>query len=304
MKYRNLYPPYVPHGYGSILKWAAVDRVLGRRRRSPPRAEVPTAVPDRSLLETDRPSLTWVGHATWLIRLAGISLVTDPVWSSSLGPGITRNVDPGLPLDEAAPTVVLVSHNHRDHLDAPTIKAIGDRATYVVPRDLGQFFKRRGMSKVVELAWWEATTIGGVTISFVPSQHWSQRGPTDRNATLWGGFVIEGDGKRIYFAGDTAYFAGFTEIGDRFAGIDAALLPIGAYDPEWFMRKQHMNPEDAVRAFLDLKASLFCAMHWGTFKLTDEPLDEPPRFLEEVRVRERVDRDRVWVAAIGESRAL
>jgi L-ascorbate metabolism protein UlaG (beta-lactamase superfamily) len=116
--------------------------------------------------------------------------------------------------------------------------------------------------------------------------------------------VLEGEQKKVYFAGDTAYFEGFKEIGRRFPDIDAALLPIGAYDPEWFMRVQHMNPEDAVNAFKSLSARLLCAMHWGTFKLTDEPLDEPPRLLEEVRQREHVPREKVWVAAIGESRPL
>ena len=141
-------------------------------------------------------------------------------------------------------------------------------------------------------------------IAFVPSQHWSQRGPLDRNHTLWGGFVLEGGGRRVYHSGDTAWFEGFAEIGRRFPALDAALVPIGAYDPEWFMRRQHMNPEDAVRAFIALKARLLCAMHWGTFKLTDEPLDEPPLLLAEERQKQRVPAERVWVARIGESRRL
>lgn len=304
MRYRNLHPPYEPHPLSTVLKWAVGDKLTGKRRRAPDRAEVPVTTPDLALLSSAAPSLTWIGHATWLVRLGGLNILTDPVWSERLGPGIRRNAPPGLSLEAAAADVVLVSHNHRDHLDAPTIERIGDRATYVVPAGLGPFFQRRGLRKVVELEWWGSTAVGDVRIDFVPSQHWSQRGPLDRNETLWGGFVVAGSQRQVYFAGDTAYFEGFVEIGRRFPGIDAALLPIGAYDPEWFMRQQHMNPEDAVRAFSALGAKLLCAMHWGTFKLTDEPLDEPPRLLEEERVRAGLPPERVYVAAIGESRAL
>ena len=305
MRYRNLQPPFEPHPLSTVLKWAVGDKLRGKRRRSPDRfPEMKVVEPDQQLLASGAPSLTWVGHATWMIRLGGQTLLTDPVWSTSLGPGITRNVRPGVDLDQVDPTVVLVSHNHRDHLDAPTIRRIGSKPTYVVPTGLGAFFTKMGADKVIELDWWSTTRVGDLTITFVPSQHWSQRGATDKNETLWGGFVIEGDERKVYFSGDTAYFQGFSEIGRRFLHIDAALLPIGAYDPEWFMRVQHMNPEDAVNAFKDLGARLLCAMHWGTFKLTDEPLDEPPQLLERFRQRENIPTDQVWVAAIGESRAL
>lgn len=303
MRYRNLESPHEPQSLGAVLKWALLDRLAGRRRRSPRRAEVPRVVADLASIE-QAPSLTWVGHATWLVNIAGQRVVTDPVWSTSIGPGVTRNVEPGVTLEQAAPSVVLVSHNHRDHLDAATIERIGDRATYVVPQNLGHFFRKRGLTRVHELDWWQSVTIGELSVSFVPSQHWSQRGLLDRNDSLWGGFVIEGAQRSLYFAGDTAYFGGFRSIGERFPDLDAALLPIGAYDPQWFMRNQHMNPDDAVAAFRDLGARLLCAMHWGTFKLTDEPLDEPPQLLETAWQREGVPAEQVWIAAIGETRSL
>jgi L-ascorbate metabolism protein UlaG (beta-lactamase superfamily) len=304
MRFRNLEPPHEPQSMGAVLKWALVDRVAGRRRRSPRRAEMPRVEPDLARIGQDAPSLTWVGHATWLACMAGQRVVTDPVWSTSIGPGITRNVPPGVTLEQAAPTVVLVSHNHRDHLDAPTIERIGGNAIYIVPQGLGRFFRKRGYAQVHEVDWWQSVALGDLQVTFVPSQHWSQRGPLDRNDTLWGGFVVQGQGRTFYFAGDTAFFGGFRTIGERFPDIDAALLPIGAYDPQWFMRRQHMNPDDAVAAFRDLGARLLCAMHWGTFKLTDEPLDEPPRLLEEARQREGIAAEQVWVAAIGETRGL
>jgi L-ascorbate metabolism protein UlaG (beta-lactamase superfamily) len=138
-------------------------------------------------------------------------------------------------------------------------------------------------------------------VTYVPSQHWSRRGLFDTNETLWGGFVIEGKSARVYHAGDTAYFEGFKEIGARFPSLDAALLPIGAYDPPWFMEKQHMNPEQATQAFVDLGAKSFVAMHWGTFKLTDEPLDEPPRRLRAEWARRALPPESLRIPAIGQT---
>lgn len=304
VRFRNDESPQLPPGFGAVFKWAVIDRVLGRRRRTPRRAPVPVVEPDRTVLASAGPALTWVGHATWLVQLGGHRVLTDPVWSAKLGPGIHRNVAPGLALDEARPTVVVVSHNHRDHLDAPTIARLGPEPTYVVPAALGHFFRKRGCPRVVELDRWQSTDLDGLRVTLVPSQHWSQRGLLDRNDTLWGGFVLEGDGKRVYFAGDTAYFGGFRAIGERFPSLDAALLPIGAYEPAWFMRRQHMGPDDALRAFADLGARLLCAMHWGTFKLTDEDLLEPPAMLDRLRREGGVAAEAVWVAAIGETRAL
>ena len=155
---------------------------------------------------------------------------------------------------------------------------------------------------VAGLNWWDVERISDrVRVAFVPAQHWSRRGLFDTNRSLWGGFVIEGSQARIYHAGDTAWFAGFAEIGARAGPIDAALLPIGAYDPAWFMEKQHMNPEQAVRAFTDLGAERFVAMHWGTYQLTDEPLDEPPQRLRAEWARRSLDPWRLHVPAVGES---
>lgn len=318
MRFVNLEPPYEPSPLADVLRWALWDRLTGRRVVAPGRCVMPRATPDRALLASRSPSLTWVGHASWIARLDGLTLFIDPIWSRSLGPGVQRNVEPGVALGEAPlPDAVLITHSHRDHLDEPTLRRLdrlpGARHTYLCGEGLGPFFRQLGTRPVIELPWWGEHTLTGtgtgpdgapgrVTVAFVPSQHWSQRGPLDRNASLWGGFVLTGGGRRFYHAGDTAWFSGFREIGRRFRDIDAAMLPIGAYQPDWFMRRQHLNPEDAVRAFLDLRAQTLCAMHWGTFKLTDEPLDEPPRFLEEVRRREGVPPERVWVAAIGETR--
>jgi L-ascorbate metabolism protein UlaG (beta-lactamase superfamily) len=268
-----------PHALSSVLKWALVDRVMGRRRRGSTAAPAPSVAADleqlRSPPQPGQPArLTWIGHASWLIQLDGVSLLIDPIFSTSLGPGTKRYVAPALQVSQLPHIdAQLVTHNHRDHLDLPSLCAVG--RPVVAGLGLGRLFADAGL-ECTELGWWSETRIGDVRIHFVPSQHWSQRGVGDTNETLWGGFVIEGSTARLYHSGDTAYFDGFSEIGQRYGTIDAALLPIGAYDPAWFMSKQHMNPEEAVRAFTDLAARHFVAMHWGTFKLTDEPLDEPP----------------------------
>ena len=182
---------------------------------------------------------------------------------------------PGVPVEQLPKIdAALVSHNHYDHLDLPTLAAVG--VPIVAGRGTSRNLGSSGLP-CTELDWWGSTRVGPVTVHFVPAQHWSRRGLRDTNQALWGGFVIEGSSARIYHSGDTASFDGFKEIGRRFPQLDAAMLPIGAYDPAWFMERQHMNPEQAVQAFVDLGARNFLAMHWGTFKLTDEPLDEPPK---------------------------
>ena len=293
-----------PTSLASVLQWAVLDRMAGRRRSSPDRAPVPRVSPDAKWLATppapgEPARLTWLGHASWLVQLDGISILIDPVLGPTLFGGIERNVEPGLTTG-ALPRIdaQLVSHAHYDHLDLPTLTTVG--APVVAGLGLGPLFRGEGMT-CTELGWWQATRIGEVTITFVPAQHWSRRGLFDANATLWGGFVIQGKSATVYHSGDTAWFDGFAEIGARFPGVDAALLPIGAYDPAWFMERQHMNPEQALAAFGALGAGTFLAMHWGTFKLTDEPLDEPPRRLEAERVRLGLPPRQVRVLAVGET---
>jgi L-ascorbate metabolism protein UlaG (beta-lactamase superfamily) len=303
-RYRNLDDEPHTRSLRHVLRWKLG---LGPepQRQSPSRAEVPFVQNDGAALRgAPRPSLTWVGHATYLVQLGGRSVLTDPILSQRVAV-VSRNVPPGLTY-ETLPTidVVTVSHNHRDHMDAPTLKRLGPEVTYVVGKGLGAWFRREGLPKVVELDWWERADVHGLAITFVPAQHWSRRGLLDEDQTLWGGFVIADDQRKVYHSGDTAYFSGFAEIGARVGPLDAAMLPIGAYDPRWFMRPQHMNPEDAVRAFVDLGAARFFAMHWGTFKLTDEPLDEPPALLRALWSSRGLDASRLFVPAVGETVAL
>jgi L-ascorbate metabolism protein UlaG (beta-lactamase superfamily) len=173
-----------------------------------------------------------------------------------------------------------------------------------VPQGVARTLKSAGLTDVVELDWWETWRDGDVEVTLVPARHWSMRAPWDRNDTLWGGWVVRGPEGVAYHTGDTGYFDGFAEIGARCGPIDWAMIPIGAYEPRWFMRAQHMNPEDAVQAFQDLGARRFFAMHWGTFKLTDEPLLEPPARIAALWSEAGIDPSRLWVMDVGETRAL
>ena len=248
-------------------------------------------------------TLTWIGHSSFLLQLGGLNMLIDPVMSSSLGGVVPRNVAPGLSWS-ALPKkidVVMITHNHRDHMDVPTLKKLGPHPLYLVPHGMRHWFLKNGFPQVQELEWWQQTQVGNATMTFVPAQHWSRRGLMDMNTSWWGGFVMEHDGFRLYHAGDTAWFEGFREIGRRCGPIDVAMLPIGAYAPRWFMRHQHMDPDDALKAFVALEAKLFVAMHWGTFKLTDEPLNEPPIRLRDLWHKLQLPLGRLAIPAIGQT---
>jgi L-ascorbate metabolism protein UlaG (beta-lactamase superfamily) len=266
-------------------------------------ASVPRVSAPLPPLVAAQASLTWVGHATFLVRMGGLSILTDPVWADALPGRIRRLVPPGIAWQDL-PRIdaVVVSHNHYDHQDGPTLKRLPRATPVFVGLGGGRWFRRRGFSDVVELDWWQSAERGGVTFSFVPVHHWSRRGLLDTNAALWGGWVLQGAGRTAFFAGDTGYGGRFKEVGQRHPGIEAALLPIGAYDPRWFMQNVHMDPDEAVQALSDLGARRLVAMHWGTFPLTREPILQP---LERVRAAwQRTGRPRqeLWDLAVGETR--
>src|SRR5262249_9942595 len=225
-------------------------------------------------LASGAPCAVWIGHATWALRLGGKLIVTDPVWSSRLGGGVPRLVTPGGALAEMPPIdVVLVTHDHRDHMDLATLARLGDAPLYIVPLGNGPRIRH---PNVVELDWWQTHEAAGLEITLVPSRHWSMRMPWNRNDTLWGGFVVRAPEGTAYHSGDTAWGDHFAEIGQRLGAITWAMLPIGAYSPRWFMEPQHIDPDEAGRAFEALGAENLLAMHWGTFRVTDEPIGEPP----------------------------
>ena len=303
--YRNLDGTLPDQGVADLFKWQVSDRLTGKRRPDRSPFTTPRRENDGSALARTSPHLTWIGHATFVQRLGGQLLATDPIWSTRIHT-VTRRSPPGVSL-AACPKldVVTVSHSHYDHLDLPTLRAIGKDTLYIVPKDNADVLTSAGLSNVVELAWWESHQIGELKVTLVPAQHWSMRSPFDKNRRLWGGFVYESPEGTSYHAGDTAFSEQlFSAIAERFPKIDWAMLPIGAYEPTWFMKRQHMGPEDAGRAWEILGAKNLVAMHWGTFQLTDEPLAEPPARLRAWFAERGHAQERMWILELGETRDL
>ena len=289
MNNRSSLPAPSHAGFGQFLRWR-IARLRDGVPPSPPADAFPRAAGDVAYPAVSRGEarITWVGHATFLIQLGAMNVLTDPIWSERASPvqfaGPRRLTRPGLAWDDLPPIhVVVLSHDHFDHLDRPTIlrlvRRFGDALEWIAPPGFATWLKKRGATRVRELDWWERTVIAGThEFGALPAQHWCARGPFSGPPRKWASWELrERAGRSVYFGGDSGYCAAFAEIGNRRGPFDAALLPIGAYEPRWFMRAAHMNPEEAVQAYRDLGgAGVFVPTHWGTFRLSDEDPLEPP----------------------------
>lgn len=275
---KRFFNPSLAHG----RPLSAVPRMIAE-----PRAAWPSSVPvTRQRAAAHDPAawltVTFVGHSTFIIQARGLTLITDPVFSERASPlsfiGPRRARAAAVALEDLPPIdVVLLSHNHYDHCDLTSLRTLAKRFDPLLVTPIGN--RRMGTSarfrRIVELDWWEATTAAPVPITVTPAQHFSARTPFDRNRALWGSFVLEIEGRRLFVGGDSGYAPHFTAIRERFGPMDLSMLPIGAYEPRWFMRDIHMNPEEAVQAHLDLESRRSIGMHFGTFQLTSEAIDEP-----------------------------
>jgi len=310
--YRNSYP-HPSHGLLDVLRWKLR---LGPRELPPPGLPNlppyspqlrPCEKPDLNAADPKRLQLTWIGHSTFLIRHRGKSILTDPIFGNCGTPvpfvTLRRTSSPGLPF-ALLPAIsdVLISHSHYDHLDRPTLKSLADGPNYWLPGGLAKWFHQQKIYRCHELDWWQSTTLAdGIEIHCVPAQHFAARGLFDRNRTHWCGWVVRTSDRSVYFAGDTGYCPVFKEIGARFGGFDLALIPIGAYRPRWLMRPMHVDPDEAVQIHLDVRSRQSVASHWGTFTLTDEPLNEPPVLLQRLLAQRSIPAGEFRVLDFGET---
>ena len=304
--YRNRFAtPH--HGLRDFLRWQ-----WDSRGRFPHHQRFPVRQPDRQQLANpgELPQLTWIGHSTFLFQYRGWNLLTDPVFSERCSPvafaGPKRAVPPALTIDQLPPiNAVLVSHNHYDHLDRASVKQLqarfGRDILWFVPRGVGDWLRKLGVERIIELGWWQSEFHGQVEAFCLPTQHFSGRGPGDHNRSLWCSWRLHFPDFSFYFAGDTGYAPLFKEIGDIFGPLDLALLPIGAYEPRWFMSPVHINPAEAVTIHQEIRARQSVAMHWGTFVLTDEPMDAPPQAVAQALAEQHINPEAFRVPQHGET---
>ena len=295
------------HGFGDFLRW--------QRTRRPGEwkdyVDAPPGPPPPHRVARGEMRVTFVNHATALIQMDGLNVLTDPHWSERASPvqfaGPRRHRPPGIRFEDLPPIdAVLISHNHYDHLDVPTLRRL--RRAFPAARiftglGVGLLLEKEHIEGAVELDWWQSVPLNGeVTLTAARAQHFSNRGLGDQNATLWTGYALRGPSGLAYFAGDTGYGPHFQELRERLGSPRLALLPIGAFRPEWFMGFVHLSPAEAVRAAQELGAGTSVGIHFGTFRLADDGQEEPPEELRRALEAAGASAPRFWVLGFGEGR--
>ena len=287
---------------------SAVPRLLLSMRRTPWPARLEQLRVTAPATHSTDVVVTFIGHATFLIQTSAGNLITDPMYANRAGPwglfGPRRVRQPAIAFEDLPPiSVVLLSHNHYDHCDLRALRALTRRFDPIVitPLGNGRLLRKAGVRRLEEMDWWQSAASSPIDVTITPAHHFSARTPFDRNRALWGGFLINVADRRIYFAGDTAYAPIFAEIRQRLGPPDLSLLPIGAYEPRWFMRSVHMNPAEAVQAHVELESRESIGMHFGTFPLTEEGIDEPLLALERARAHHAIPETAFRALDIGQS---
>ena len=307
--FKNNYIESIDKPLSALMKWQW-------NRETPEPISFPMAKNDPIFLDNNRsePTLTWIGHSTLLLQFEGINILTDPHLTQRASPvsfaGPERYMKPGISIKDLPHIdLIVISHNHYDHLDRLTLEKINEKQSdkpprIYVPLKQKNWFKKLDISNVVEMDWWEEQEFQDWKVHAVPVQHWSGRSLYDRNKVLWAGWVLEHPKFRFFFSGDTGYSKDFLNLRRKFESFDLAAIPIGAYSPRWFMEKAHVNPEEAVKIHKDINSRYSVAIHWGTFILTDEPVDEPPKLLEMALAKYGIPNEYFFVMQHGETRSL
>jgi N-acyl-phosphatidylethanolamine-hydrolysing phospholipase D len=278
-------------------------------------ARVPIVQPRLAYLRANKTdtTVTWIGHSTALWQIGGLNILTDPHFYDRAAPvsfaGPKRVVPVPLAIkDLPRIDVVLISHNHYDHLDRRSVLDLNAQAggapLFIVPLGIDVWLKRQGITNVQKLDWWDTHAVGLAKITLVPVQHWSSRTPWDRHATLWGGFVVEQAGYKMFYSGDTGYSKDFKDIFAKFGGFDFSQIAVGCYEPRWFMKTQHVNEEESVQIHKDVASKLTMGVHWGTFRLCDDPVEAPMKNLPLAREKLGVKPEEFVLFALGETRVL
>lgn len=334
--FKNNYLPEGGKTYSDLLRW----NWEAWRQGLPlaPTQATPRQAPDLNLIAANSqareagkpsalPAITWLGHASMVVQAGRLNVLVDPMFSERASPfafmGPRRAHPPGLALAQLPPIdVVLISHNHYDHLDEPSVKALAERGRtqgaeplFIVPLGLKPWLTARGITRVVELDWWQQHPHAGTSFYLTPAQHWSARSFGDRSETLWGGFAVFAPDFHWFYSGDTGYSKDFVDIRQRFkepvaaggkgaawSGFDLAMIPVGAYEPRWFMQEQHVNPAEALQIHRDLGVRQSVGVHWGVFAMTDEALDQPPKDLAAARQAAGMSEDEFFLMRLGETR--
>ena len=310
--FRNNYPHDSKQSFW-VWKWEQMKH--GVPEPPPGGWKIPHVKTDAAALRANdsEPAVTWIGHAAFLLQVAGTNILLDPHFSERASPVSFAGPRRIVPLPIEIPElpridVVAISHNHYDHLDESTVRQLADahrEALFLVPLGLKAWFAGKGIARVEEHDWWQAREVRGVRFTLVPVQHWSKRTLWDTNQSLWGGWVIEGGNVKVVHTGDLGYSQDARDIGERLGPFDMALIPIGAYAPRWFMKTMHIDVPEAIQVREDLRAHRAIGMHWGTFEhLTDEPLDEPPRELARQRAAKGLVPADFDVLMVGETRRI
>lgn len=301
--------PEPSRGFREVLRWK-----LGRGEKVIPvfpAARAPAAVTPLSAARLAAVpdcgwQVTWLGHASFLLSGGGAHLLIDPIFSDTCSPlpwpSFKRFAPPPCGIAELPPIAgVLLTHTHYDHCDLPTLRQLGQAVPLMVPLGHRGWFERQGFTQVSELGWWETAQVTpAIAVTATPARHFTARTPWDRNRGHWCGWHVAGDGCTLWHAGDSGYGPAFQEIGRNLGQVDFGMIPIGAYEPRWFMQPLHMNPAEAVQAFLETRCRQAVGMHWGTFKLTDEPLGEPPLLLAAALREQRLPPDCFCTGTIGQ----